>query len=124
MSSRLHSHYERTCQASGFQWEVERGLADMTPPKMKARGQIGTPFSIVSPLEDVHPELDEQAYEARVEIYEQARRCPSCGVDDFSERPVTKTHPATDAAPRVEIARPPRGQLSEDRKTLWKVRLG
>lgn len=119
MSPRLHSHYERTCKACGFQWEVERGLADMQPPTMKAKGRIGTPYTIASPIEDDHPELDEQAYDARLDIYEQTRRCPSCGVDDFTERPVTRAHPADDPAPGVEIAGPPLGQLSGDRQTFW-----
>ena len=121
MSPRLHSHYERTCKACGFQWEVERRLADMHPPEKKARGRIVTPFIIASPREDVLSEQDgqEQAYEARLEIYEEARRCPSCGVDDFTERPITKAHPADDPAPKVEIAGPPFGRLSEDGKTFW-----
>jgi hypothetical protein len=119
MSPRPHGNYERTCKACGFQWEVERRLADIHPPKMKAKGRVGTPFTIASPLEDDHSELDEQAFEARVEIYEQTRRCPSCGVDDFTERPVTKARPIDDLAPRVEMAGPSRGQLSDDRKTFW-----
>jgi hypothetical protein len=91
----------------------------MPPPKMKAKGRIGTPYTIASPLEDVHPELDEQAFEARVEIYEQTRRCPSCGVDDFTERPITRAHPADEPASGVAIAGPPPGQLSKDGQTFW-----
>jgi hypothetical protein len=94
VSPRLHSHYERTCKACGFQWEVERGLADMHPPRMKAEGRIFTPFAVGEGMDNVNRELDEQTYEARVEIYEETRRCPSCGVEDFTERPVTKAHPA------------------------------
>jgi hypothetical protein len=91
----------------------------MHPPKMNTKGRIVTPYIIASPMEDVLPEQNGQAYEARLEIYEQTRRCPSCGADDFTERPITKAHPADDPAPGVEIAGPPVGQLSEDGKTFW-----
>jgi hypothetical protein len=57
--------------------------------------------------------------ETRLEAYEENRRGPSCGIDDFTERPVTKAHPADEPARVAEAGGPLLGQLSEDRKTFW-----
>jgi hypothetical protein len=57
--------------------------------------------------------------EARLEEYEETRRCPSCGIDDFTERPVTQAHPADRPAGAAEAGGPPVGQLSADRQTFW-----
>ena len=85
-----HKRYERTCRACGFQWEVSRGIAHLRPPRMKAVGQAGPSgyLNLPGQILQIHPELDSGEYESRLEVYEQARRCPSCGVDDFTQRPI------------------------------------
>jgi hypothetical protein len=39
-------------------------------------------------------EANQAADEAQLELIEQFRKCDKCGCDRFSERPVTKKHPA------------------------------
>jgi hypothetical protein len=122
----LHDHYERTCRACGYSWVVTRRDAALHPPlinrfeELEGTGLIGRVGGVgvgggsdTAALRSVDAEE-----EARFEAYEETRRCPSCGVDDFTERPVTKAHPADEPA-RAAEAGPPLGQLSEDRTTFW-----
>jgi hypothetical protein len=43
---------------------------------------------------DTAMQTNEADEEAQVELAEQFRRCAKCGTDSFSERPITKRHPA------------------------------
>ena len=127
MSPLLHNHYERTCRACGYSWVVTRGEAALHPPlinrfedlegtgligRVGGVGRVGGPDAVA--LRSVDAEE-----ETRLEGYEEARRCPSCGIGDFTERPVTKAHPADEPARAAEAGGPPLGQLSADRQTFW-----
>jgi len=127
VSPLLHNHYERTCRACGYRWVVTRREAALHPPlinrfeDLEGTGLIGRVGGVgvgggsdAAALRSVDAEE-----ETRLEAYEENRRCPSCGIDDFTERPVTKAHPADEPARVAEAGGPLLGQLSEDRKTFW-----
>jgi len=117
----LHRHYERICKACGYTWVVTRALAELRPPSINRFEALGETIgagraegSGEAAIGAVEAEED-----ARLESYEESRRCPSCGIDDFTERPVTKAHPADEPARRPEAGDPPLGQLSGDGQTFW-----
>jgi rubredoxin len=74
----LHRRYERRCNACGHVWEVPRGLAGMSPPSMAPvdESDRGAGFG--------------DRAESALETYEAAQRCPLCGLDDFTQRPLKK----------------------------------
>lgn len=74
----LYRRYERHCSC-GHTWEVSRAMAGMSPPAMVAVNES-----------DPRASGSDSLYEARLEEYEATRRCPSCGADDFEQRPVKK----------------------------------
>jgi hypothetical protein len=78
----LHRLYQRTCKDCGYRWTVTRAQAQLT---VRAPHFGRGAFAV---------QADEAAEEAQVELVEQFRICAKCGVDFFSERPVTKRHPA------------------------------
>jgi predicted nucleic-acid-binding Zn-ribbon protein len=83
----LHRLYQRTCKDCGYHWTVTRAQAriKVRAPSLGLRG----PLTAGSSMQAI-----EAAEEGQIELREQFRRCPKCGVDLFSERPVTKRHPA------------------------------
>jgi predicted nucleic-acid-binding Zn-ribbon protein len=87
MKIALHRLYQRTCKDCGYHWTVTRAQAriKVTAPSLGLRGPLTAGVS----RQDI-----EAAEDAQIELREQFRRCPKCGVDFFSERPVTKRHPA------------------------------
>ncbi|MGA2520155.1 MAG: hypothetical protein ABSG81_04970 [Acidimicrobiales bacterium] len=100
---------------------MTRGEAELHPPsinRFEALGESGLAGRVegsgAAAIGSVEAEEN-----ARLESYEDTRRCPSCGVDDFTERAVTKAHPADEPARVVETGGPPLGRLSGDRKTFW-----
>jgi predicted nucleic-acid-binding Zn-ribbon protein len=83
----LHKLYQRTCKDCGYHWTVTRAQATLAVREPRfGRG------AFVS-------SVDSADVDAQVEQVEQFRICAKCGVDFFSERPVTKRHPAD--APEV-----------------------
>jgi hypothetical protein len=128
VSPLLHNRYERTCRACGYSWVLTRREAAQHPPlinrfeDLEGTGLIGRVGGVgvgggsdTAAIQSVDAEE-----EIRLEAYEEMLRCPSCrSIDDFTERPVTKAHPADDPAHGVEVAGPPLGRLSEDRQTFW-----
>ncbi len=93
----------------------------MHPPsinRFEALGESGLAGRIegsgASAIGSVEAEED-----ARLESYEETRRCPSCGIDDFTERPVTRAHPADEPPPVAAAGGPPLGRLAEDGQTFW-----
>jgi hypothetical protein len=113
VSPLLHNHYERTCRACGYSWVVTRGEAALHPPSINRFEAFGEARQAAG-IGSVEAEEDTQ-----LESYEETRRCPSCGIDDFTERPVTKAHPADEPGRSAETSAPPLGQLSADRQTFW-----
>jgi hypothetical protein len=121
VSPLLHNHYERTCRACGYSWVVTRGEAALHPPsinRFEALGETRLAGRIEGSQAAAIGSVEAEE-ETRLGSYEETRRCPSCGVDDFTERPVTKAHPADGPARGAEADGPPLGQLSEDRQTFW-----
>jgi rubredoxin len=73
----LHRRYERHCRSCGHAREVSRAIAGMNPPAIVAMNES-----------DPRGSGSDSLYEARLEEYEATRRCPSCGADDFEQRPL------------------------------------
>lgn len=100
----LHNHYERTCRACRYSWVVTRGEAALHQPSINRFEALGETHAAgrveVSGAAAIGSVEAEE--ETRLESYEEMRRCPSCGIDDFTERPVTKAHSADDPAPGAE----------------------
>jgi len=121
VSPRLHNDYERTCRACGYSRVVTRGQAELHPPSINRFEALGETSGVgrVEGSEAAAIGSVEAEEETRLEAYEDTRRCPSCGIDDFTERPVTKAHPADEPARGAETGGPPLGQLSTDRQTFW-----
>jgi len=74
----LHRRYERHCKACGYVWEVPRGLAGMSPPPMARVNES-----------DRGAGFGDRA-DSALETFEASRRCPSCGIDDFTQGPLKK----------------------------------
>jgi predicted nucleic-acid-binding Zn-ribbon protein len=78
----LHRLYQRTCEDCGYRWTVTRAQKQRTVGAPMRTGR----FSYMA---------NEQAsVEAQGEQIEPLRECAKCGSVRFSERPVTKRHPA------------------------------
>jgi rubredoxin len=120
---RLHRHYERTCRACGYTWVVTRGEAEEDPPsidRFEALGETGMAGRVEgSEAEAIHQVNAEE--DARLEAYEEIRRCPSCGVDDFTDRPVKGSEAAQHRGEPDQAAEgsPPLGTLSPDGTKFW-----
>jgi predicted nucleic-acid-binding Zn-ribbon protein len=116
---RFHSHYQRTCRSCGYTWVVSRAEAATSQPsdtQVHAYHETRVWTDVdgsVRPLRDAAAEQG-----ARLEEYEQTRRCPGCGVDDFDERPV-KSSRAEDHVEPVHAEEPPVGALSADQTEFW-----
>ena len=93
----LHRLYQRTCKDCGYHWTVTRAQAQLMVqrpriPRGAVRGTGGRGVG-QSYIGDVI-QAGEAAEQAQVELVEQFRQCAKCGADRFSQRPVTKRHPA------------------------------
>ena len=94
MSALLHNHYERTSKACEYSWVVTRRETALHPPlinrfeDLEGTGLIGRVGGVgVGGGSDAAALRSVDAEEgARLEAYQETRRCPSCGiVDDFTE---------------------------------------
>jgi len=92
----LHRTYERSCTACGETWLLSRRQAQFRPSPWAGgfnpgrAGGLGTE----SPLADSSMTAGSAAMEAELDVADSLRRCPACGSYRFSERPVTRRHPA------------------------------
>lgn len=81
-----HRRYLRTCRICGDRWEVTRRQAGsherMRRPR-RSRAVGGGRARL-----DVHGSVAD--YEALVEAWQGYRRCPHCGIDDFTQEPVPR----------------------------------
>ncbi len=117
---RLHGHYERICRACGYTWIVTRGEAEESPPsinRFEALGETGLAGRIEGSEAQAIGEVAAEE-NARLEAYEEIRRCPSCGVDDFSERPVKGSGDAPETD-HLAGTSPVTGTLSPDGTQFW-----
>ena len=116
---RLHSHYERTCRACGYTWVVNRVAAAEAPPSINRFEALGETWGAGRLEGSEAMAIGEVAAEenARLETYEVLRRCPECGVDDFTERPMKGAEAAHYA--QVQTDGPPLGKLSTDGTQFW-----
>jgi hypothetical protein len=78
----LHARYQRTCAICGERWVVSRRQAAGSPGRAGVmRRMRGTPSG-------TNVGVIGQRFTARVEVWQAFRRCPVCGVDDFTQSPV------------------------------------
>jgi predicted nucleic-acid-binding Zn-ribbon protein len=117
---RLHSHYERTCRACGYTWVVSRAEAAAHPPTISRLDAIGEAkaLSRVEGLAGAMHDVDAEE-DARLETYEEMRRCPACGVDDFSERPIKASESTPHSEEHDQGTGPSTGTLSPDGTQFW-----
>jgi hypothetical protein len=87
----LHRRYLRTCNICGDHWEVSRQEA--RPLRKMRRPRVVSPGgTITGATLDVRSSVD--AFTAAMEVWQAYRRCPHCGIDDFTQTPVRR--PASD----------------------------
>jgi hypothetical protein len=83
----LHRRYRRTCRICGDTWVLNRGQARPSPGRMRRPrlpGRMGVGGRAMGPLligDSV------RAFEVVVEQWQAYRRCPTCGIDDFTQAP-------------------------------------
>jgi hypothetical protein len=87
----LHRLYQRTCKECGYRWTLTRA-------QVQLRNSAGT-FSRLNKLPTYASSSDATGAlraqeEARARLIDRYRTCARCGTDVFSERPITKRHPA------------------------------
>jgi predicted nucleic-acid-binding Zn-ribbon protein len=97
----LHRHYERTCKACGYTWVVSRREVLLRPAPINRFEALGETLRAVK-VEALEAEAMhdvETGEDSRRESYDETRRCQSCGVDDFTERPIQAPESAEKAKP-------------------------
>jgi hypothetical protein len=79
----LHPRYRRTCTICGDSWFVTRRQAVGSP------GRHRRPRRAAGPLGKGAYDVGSSTalFDAAVEQWQAWRRCPHCGIDDFSQRP-------------------------------------
>jgi DNA-directed RNA polymerase subunit RPC12/RpoP len=82
----LHARYGRTCNICGDRWLVTRRQAKGSP------GRAPRPRRMSGPRTAQTYDIGRSAaaFDAAVEIWQAYRRCPYCGIDDFSQEPVRR----------------------------------
>ena len=81
----FHRLYQRTYRDCGYNWTVTRAQAQLRPNKLRLYPSAAGVAAI---------QAAEAAMDSRLELIEQFHKCAKCGSELFSERPVTKRHPA------------------------------
>ena len=110
----LHRRYQRTCKSCGAHWILKRSQAQFAakPPGRRLQpGAIQGPYiggfdvgALNSANIDSSFSAADSFVEGRAEIADQFKACPKCGSDLYTQRPVTKRHPADpDANGRDEL---------------------
>lgn len=86
----LHARYARTCTICGETWVVTRRQARRSPGRAQrprairggraaATGGSGRSYDVAA---------SRAVFTAAVEQWQAWRRCPRCGIDDFTQVPV------------------------------------
>jgi hypothetical protein len=118
----LHREYERTCNSCGYKWVVSREEAELRPPSISHVEARGAVFAVrVEPGAEAIGDMETDE-DSRLEAYEETRRCPSCGVDDFTERPIKESDVTEQAKPDVAAqpgSTPALGELAPDGQRFW-----
>jgi hypothetical protein len=83
----LHSRYRRTCNICGDSWTVTRRQAAGSPGRAPRPRRNRTRQSFAA--FDVAASTD--AFNGAVETWQGYRRCPHCGIDDFTQRAAGRT---------------------------------
>jgi predicted nucleic-acid-binding Zn-ribbon protein len=78
---------ERTCKDCGYAWIITRDQATVT--------HAGSGMSVAVATRD--------AFQSQMDLGDGLRRCPKCGAEHYSQRSLTKRHPASPEA--VDITR-------------------
>lgn len=91
---RLHRFYERTCSACGYRWTVPRWQLKVKRIRVRLGPANLGQGNLQSPAMDEAIEAADEARDAQRDRIEQLGRCAKCGSKQFSERPVTRSHPA------------------------------
>jgi ribosomal protein S27AE len=88
---------QRTCKNCGYQWIMPRGGATYRP-----RRQLFTrppAAGYVNPNSSTTPQPgDDLSFAEELDLQDKLRRCPRCGAEHYSQRSVTKRHPASPGA--------------------------
>lgn len=88
--ARWHHLVERTCKACGTNWLETGRQARFYPGRPRGRMQLKmNSFDVAG---------QQFSADATLEILDKMRSCPKCGAQTYTERAVTKKHPASPGA--------------------------
>ena len=85
---------ERTCKNCAFKWILPRGEATYRPKRQLFTRPPATGY--VNPYSSATPQPgDDFTFAEELDLQDKLRRCPRCGAEHYSERSVTRRHPAS-----------------------------
>ncbi len=84
--------YERRCNACGATWLLTKDQAHYRPRRVS---RVHAPRPDMSGLWDQTAEIIDEVYDGQIDLLDQLRSCPKCQLELFTQRKVTKAHPAS-----------------------------
>jgi predicted nucleic acid-binding Zn-ribbon protein len=89
---------QRTCLDCGYKYVISHGEATAHKESPTRINRAPFQLPVTEPSVGVDEHVAEDEFHEMGDVYDVMRRCPKCGSEHFSQRSVTKRHPADPGA--------------------------